>query len=418
MLKRKVLALVGAGLVMAIVAAACSGGSSGGGGGEDAVGGESPAEGGTPSPTATPPETTPGPPGDDEDIPDVVGWATNWAKRSIDPSELSKGLFLSDPRDVIQPIDNPQFETVAEASAWLVDREPVLLLELNGDARAYPLQILTWHEIVNDEVGGLPVAVTFCPLCNTAIVFERTVNGEVLRLGTSGLLRNSDLVMWDRQTESLWQQITGEAIVGDMTGTTLEFVPASLIPFSEFKASFPEGQVLSRQTGFARSYGANPYTFYSSSTRPFLFSGDLDDRFPALERVVAVIVNDQEKAYPFSVISQEGAVNDEVAGVPIVVFWGATDTADALDTTSIAEAKAIGAGLAYERTVDGQVLTFTPVGDAAYRDNETGTVWNILGIAQKGPLAGQKLPPVIHANHFWFAWAAFNQGDPVYTGSA
>ncbi|MFQ6019863.1 MAG: DUF3179 domain-containing (seleno)protein, partial [Dehalococcoidia bacterium] len=208
-----------------------------------------------------------------------------------------------------------------------------------------------------------------------------------------------------------------EAIVGDLTGATLEFLPSSIVPFGEFRASFPDGKVLSRQTGFTRNYGSNPYQFYSSSSRPFLFEGEIDDRFPALERVVAATVNGEEKAYPFSVIAEEGAVNDELAGVPIAVFWGAPDTADALDDPSIADGRAVGAGLAHRRTVDGQVLTFSPLGDDAYEDRETGTVWNILGVAIRGPLAGKELAPVVHANHLWFAWAAFNQGGSVYTGS-
>jgi hypothetical protein len=348
-------------------------------------------------------------------------WKTNWAKTTIDLDELFPGILVRDPRDVIPPIDDPQFEEVAAAADWLVDREPGVLLEIGQVARFYPLRVLTLHEIVNDVVGGVPVAVTYCPLCNTGIVFKREVGGRVLRLGVSGLLRNSNLVIWDDTTESLWQQLTGEAIVGDLAGTRLEGVASSTVRWADFKATFPDGEVLSRNTGIysVGSYGVNPYEGYSSRGRPLPYvQGDIDDRFPALSRVVGVSINDTDaKAYPFSLIAQERTVNDVVGGVPIVVFWGAEDTADALDSPVIVEGQAVGTGVAYERVVDGRELTFEAVDDTTYVDRETGTTWNILGKALEGRLAGKQLTPVLHRNDFWFAWAAFFPDAPVYGGS-
>ena len=390
----------------ALVAAACVGAGSDNGGPE------------SPSPASTDESAAREQP---EGIPAVVGWKTDWSKRSIDLRELRLGISLPDPRDVITPLDEPAFETVEEASQWLVDREPVVLLELNGEVRAYPLQIMTWHEVANDQVGDVPIAVTFCPLCNSAVVYQRTVDGQVLRFGVSGLLRNSDLVMWDRQTESLWQQITGEAIVGELTGTQLEFVPSSIVRWGEFRERFPDGRVLSRETGFGRAYGINPYGGYDSSARPFLFSGEIDDRFPALERVVGVTVDETNRAYPFSVISQERTVNDVVAGEPILVLWGSEDTASALDNPDISEGRSVGVGVAYLRTVEGRVLTFEPLGDDTFVDRETGSTWDLLGKAIDGPLAGAELTLAVHANHFWFAWAAFFSSLPsslVYAGAA
>jgi hypothetical protein len=317
---------------------------------------------------------------------------------------------------VITPLDEPKYETVAEASTWLADREPVVLLAMNGEDRAYPLRILTWHEIVNDNVGDTPIALTFCPLCNTAVAYNRTVGERVLRFGTSGLLRNSDLVMWDRETESLWQQATGEAIVGVLTGTQLQFIPVSIVSWADFRQAYPAGKVLSQDTGFARAYGTNPYESYDSLTRPFLFDGKIDDRYPALERVVAVSVNGKEKAYPFEVISREKAVNDTVGGEPVVVLWGSADTASALSDSDITKGQAVGVGVAYSRTLDGRTLTFKPDGDG-FRDEETGTAWNIVGQAVSGPLAGQRLKASISANYFWFAWAAFYSDGDVYVGS-
>lgn len=346
-------------------------------------------------------------------IPNVEGWLTDWSKATIDTSELVRGIGSADPRDQIPPIDEPAFETVRDASEWLDDREPVALFELNGEARAYPLRILTWHEIVNDEVGGTPVVITYCPLCNSALAFDRRVAGTTLTFGTSGLLRNSDLVMWDRQTESLWQQVTGEGIVGELAGEQLEFLPLTLVSWKDFREAFPEGRVLSQDTGFSRSYGNNPYEFYDSSSRPFLFNGEIDDRYPAMERVVGVLIGDAAKGYPFSVIKEERAVNDDLGGEPIVVFWGSEDTASALSDAEIPQGRAIGVGVAYSRNVDGQALTFTPDGDI-FRDEETGTTWNILGQAVDGALAGEQLEAVVHANHLWFAWAAFFPDVEVY----
>jgi cytochrome c biogenesis protein CcdA/thiol-disulfide isomerase/thioredoxin len=343
----------------------------------------------------------------------LQGWATNWGRRTIDLDELIAGIRASDPRDVIPPLDSPEYESVAVAAEWLEGREPGVLVEIGDDVRFFPLRIMTFHEIVNDTIGGRPVVVTFCPLCNTAVVFDPTVGGDTLRFGVSGLLRFSDLVMWDSTTETLWQQITGEAIVGDLAGTQLELLPSAVIGWDEFRTSFPDGRVLSRQTGFERSYGINPYVGYSSSSSPFLFDGDIDDRFPALERVVGVTVGDSDKAFPFSVISGPRVVNDTVGDLPVAIFWG-SDTADALDTANIAEGRAVGTGIAFDRRVGNEVLTFTANGDDTFTDTETGSTWDLLGRATEGPLAGEELDTVVHRNDFWFAWAAFNVGDPVY----
>ena len=169
----------------------------------------------------------------------TLGWDTDFTLHSVAFDEIMSG---GPPRDGIPPLDSPSFVSPDDADAWLANREPVISFELNGEAKAYPLQILTWHEIVNDEVGGVPVIVTFCPLCNSAIVFDRRLDGVVLDFGTSGRLRNSDLIMWDRQTESWWQQLTGEAIIGKLTGHTLEFLPAPIVSWADFKAAHPRAR--------------------------------------------------------------------------------------------------------------------------------------------------------------------------------
>ena len=175
-----------------------------------------------------------------------IGWKTDFDTSLVRFDEIFSGGV---PRDGIPPIDEPKFTDFAEAVQFIAGREPVIALRVNGETRAYPLQILTYHEIVNDVIGGRPVAVTFCPLCNSSVVFDREVFGTALRFGVSGNLRNSDLIMWDDVTETWWQQLTGEGLVGHLAGVTLTFLPSQLIAFDEFKAAFPDGQILSRDTG-------------------------------------------------------------------------------------------------------------------------------------------------------------------------
>lgn len=335
-------------------------------------------------------------------------WPTDWTRRTVeDWNEFGAGLQASDPRDGIPPIDTPIFESVALAGQWLGPRDPGALVQLDGEARFYPLSILTRHEIVNDAFGDVPVAVTFCPLCNTAIAFDRRVNGEVLRLGVSGLLRNSDLVMWDDATTSLWQQITGEGVVGQFAGAQLETVPTSIVSFSQFVENFPDGKSLSGASGFGnREYGLNPYQGYSSSARPFLFNGETDDRLPALSRVVGVSEGDVIASYSFVRLETERVVNDEVDGLAITVFF-AGDTADALDNQNIAISNAIGSAIAHNPVVDGQALTFVANDDGTFTDEQTSSTWSIIGVATGGELAGTQLEALEHRNEFWFAWQAF-----------
>ncbi len=343
-------------------------------------------------------------------------WETDFSNSIIDLEELLVGIPLSDPRDAIPPIDNPQFEAVSE-SDWIQGQEPGVLIEIEEDARFYPLSVMTRHEIVNDEVGGIPVAVTYCPLCNTALAFDRRFEGETLRLGVSGLLRNSDLVMWDDVTQTLWQQVTGEAIVGKHAGKSLTPLASAIVRWADFRDTHPDGQALSSDQGFGLVYGSNPYEFYSSRSRPYNFySGEIDDRFPALERVVGISVNGIDKAYPFSLINKVRVVHDNLAGQELVVFWGASDTADALDSGLIADAIGIGTGIVYNPFVDGKRLTFVASGDTEFVDNETGTTWSILGKATSGELAGEELELLPHRNEFWFAWQAFFPDAEVWTG--
>jgi hypothetical protein len=334
------------------------------------------------------------------------GWKTNFCLHSVDYESLFSG---GPPRDGIPPIDSPRFESIESADEWIEELEPVILLDYEGEVRAYPLQILTWHEIVNDEVAGDPIVITYCPLCNTALVFLRpTIDGELLTFGTSGNLRYSDLVMWDRQTESWWQQFTGEAIVGDLTGTKLESLPVAIISWVDFKSKYPDAQVLSIETGFQRSYGRNPYAGYDNITsQPFAFVGDLDAQLPAMARVVGISPeNGAGGAFSLDFLSENQVLNEKLGEVPVVLFWK-SGTASALDSGSIANGKDIGTTGVFSAQIDDQELTFSALEDGLFLDQETGSTWDIFGDAIDGPLAGSSLVPIPHHDTFWFAWAAF-----------
>ncbi|MDX1659816.1 MAG: DUF3179 domain-containing protein, partial [Nitriliruptorales bacterium] len=269
------------------------------------------------------------------------------------------------PPDGIQPIDDPCFDNIAGAARWLEPQSPVMVVEVDDDARAYPLAIMTQHEIVNDVVGGEPVVVTYCPLCNSGLAFFRTVDGKVLDFGTSGRLYQSNLVMYDRQTKSLWSQFAGKAVVGaDFVGTELERIPTGLVGFKQFADAHPDGLVLSPLVFPAREYGRNPYTGYEGSGDGFLFEGPRDDRIDPNARVVGL---GADTATPVAVtlakLREERVIEIEVDGERVAVLW-APGQASALDTFDIDEGRDVGStGAFVPVTADGTELTFTPSGD-------------------------------------------------------
>lgn len=338
-------------------------------------------------------------------------FATDFSRHSVPYSEIRSG---GPAKDGIPAIDAPRYVSIVEADGWLEPQEPVILVELNGAARAYPVQILMWHEIVNDELGGTPVAVTYCPLCNTGIAFRREFEGQVLDFGTTGRLRFSNLVMYDRQTETWWQQATGEGIVGEHTGRRLEMVPAALVSWADFKAAHPDGDVLSRDTGYSRSYGRNPYTGYDDvNSAPFLFDGpQTPDALPAMARVLTLELNGESVAYPYDVLEEARVVNDTVGGEPIVVLWAA-GTASPLDAPGVADGADVGAAAAFSRRLGGEVLTFRLSGGDIV-DEQTGSVWDALGRALSGSRKGSRLQALVSVNHFWFSWAAFRPETRVF----
>lgn len=344
----------------------------------------------------------------------VTNWTTDKSKHVVPLDEFTVLLVP----DGIPPIDQPKYWSRDMAEKVFFAHEPVIAVEMNGEAKAFPLSILTYHEIVNDSIGGVPVTVTYCPLCNAAIVFDRRLRHNeidyLLDFGVSGMLRNSDLVMWDRQTQSWWQQFTGSGLVGELAGAQLEFISSMLISLEEFFTSYPEGKVLSTETGHERQYGTNPYSGYDNleNTQPRLFYNKVDNRLPPMERVIDVHAQGKYKIYPLTTISERQAVNDKFQGQPLVIFY-TSKTVSVLDNTKISESRQVGSVTVFRPEIDGQTLKFTKK-RSGFIDKQTKSVWTITGKCISGELEGKQLITITHGNHFAFAWFAFYPETEIY----
>lgn len=326
----------------------------------------------------------------------------------VDLDEIRSG---GPPPDGIPSVDVPTFLRPGDVD-FLEENEPVLALDIDGDVRAYPVQILMWHEIVNDTVAGVPVAVTYCPLCNSALAYDRRIDDKVVEFGTSGSLWNSALVMYDRQTETLWSHFTGQAIVGELTGTELETYPVATVPWGVWRDANPDGLVLSRDTGFDRNYGRNPYPGYDDvNSQPFLFEGEVDGRYTAMTRIVGVDIDGEALGVPLVTLQEQGVVPATLGDTDVVVVWQ-SGTASSLDAGDVAGGDDIGSTGVFVPEVDGQQLTLSAEGNG-FVDDETGSTWNILGTATSGPLAGSQLEAIPHVDTFWFAWSTFQPDSQI-----
>lgn len=345
-----------------------------------------------------------GPPPTDDPFPWELGDAK--VRDGFDENQIISG---GPPPDGIQPIDSPCFDDVATADQWLEPQSPVMVVEVDGDRRAYPLAIMTQHEIANDVIGGEPVVVTYCPLCNSGLAFFREVDGTLLDFGTSGRLFQANLVMYDRQTRTLWSQFQGHAVVGELVPAELERLSTALLSWEEFRESTPDGLVLSRQSVPGRTYGRNPYPGYDDAGDSFLFRGPRDDRLPPNTRVVGMGGEDDPVAVPLPELQDRGVVRLEVDGRPVTVWW-APGQASALDATDVDSGQDVGSTGAFVPVLDdGTELTFAPDAsdETRFVDDQTGSTWNLVGEAVEGELEGTQLQPVTRDDTFWFVWFAF-----------
>lgn len=372
------------------MAAACGSDSSSDAGGEDGASAE-PVD----QVESSPQEDVPSALRDDpshEDFPDPL----------IEVDELISG---GPPPDGIPALDDPKF-LAPEDVDFLEDVEPVVAVELDGDARAYPLQIMTWHEIANDTIAGVPVTVTYCPLCNTAVAYDRRLDDRVLDFGTSGMLYQSALVMYDRQTESLWSHFSAEGLAGVLAGERLETHPAPIVSWEAWREAHPDGRVLSRHTGHSRDYGRNPYPGYDDIDSPaFLFEGEVDGRLAGKERIVGFGLDADPVAVRLDELSETGVHETELDGDPVVV-WHLPGAASGLDTGTVAGGRDVGSVGVFDPVVEGEQLTFSREGDV-FVDSATGSEWDIFGQATSGEFEGTQLDQVAHVDTFWFAWSAY-----------
>lgn len=347
-------------------------------------------------------------------------FATDFSRGTVDFSDILSG---GPPKDGIPSIDDPRFVTVEEAKQWIAPQEAVLAMTRGDTTRIYPLQILMWHEIVNDTIGDLPVAVTWCPLCNTAVAFDRRAPGtdDVLEFGVSGRLRFSNLIMYDRTTESWWQQADGEGIAGAYAGARLAMIPVLTLSFEEVQQVYPDAQVLSRETGFRRSYGANPYRGYEDSEEPFLYRGPATDTsFRNLERALVYLDGETSRAVAYSVLREHRVIPVTIDGADGYLLWS-PGVAGSLSARTVSDGPDVGTANAFlARTHAGTEVDLyadETGSEPVIRDRETESTWSAAGHALEGSLQGERLVPSATVQHFWFSASAFGAiqlEDPVF----
>jgi hypothetical protein len=346
-------------------------------------------------------------------------WKTDTTKTNIDLSELIVVL----PRGSFQVLNYPKFMGKMEGLKSYFEREPVMAVEIDGFAKAYPLNVLSIHEIANDSLADEPILATFCPLCNAGIVFDRRLKHKgqdyLLDFEVSGMLRKSDMVMADKETETWWQQLMGKAIVGELAGAELEIIPSLVISVEEFFDRYPDGKILSKESGSLQAqqaYGKNYYENYDNEdAKPygrFFEENNLDNRLPPMERIVEIRSLGEFKVYPFSIVSEKGVINDEFNGKNVVLFYQ-PGVVSVLDKKEISESKDVGTVTVFNSVLDDKVLTFKKA-DGKFIDTNTNSVWDITGRCIEGKLKGRQLDIEPHGNHFAFAWLAFHPETKIY----
>lgn len=304
------------------------------------------------------------------------------------------------PPDGIPSIDNPQFVAVEDAESFMSDSDLILGININGDIRGYPLLILVWHEIVNDVVGETPIAVTYCPLCFTNQIFNRTLtDGQTLEFGTSGKLYNSNLVMYDRKTNSLWSQAMAQSIAGELSGVKLERIPFDLAYWRDWKQLYPESQVLSQETGQARPYGVDPYGDYYTKPEVLFPVSNQDNRLGLKDIIIGIENEGNYKAYPLKVVELSKVINDNINDKAITL-WSVDPFLVKL----------------FDPMINGRTLTFSyNSANQTFLDEQTHSNWNDNGESISGQLKGSNLSRLSFDEGFWFEWVAFHPYTKVYT---
>ena len=338
-------------------------------------------------------------------------WRTDFSRVTAD---LSDAVLVAGGRGPISVITEPRYETIEQADGWVSGNEPVLAAFAGGQARAYPLRLLIWHEAVNDWLGGSPLLVTYCPRCNSAAVFERSAGTLTPKFGAASVLRSENRILFDEGTESWWQQASGESIAGEFAGLRLRPAESALISWDDFKHTYPEGTILSQSSGFDLDYEFNPY-FNVDFSQPPPSTGETDPRLPPRARVLGLLSDSGALAFPFSAFDLSPAANVTVGGTPVAVFWQ-RGTSSPLSSANVAQGRDVGAAVAFDARLEERRLTFRAE-RGAFLDEQTGSTWSITGEALNGPLAGSRLNVFPHVNSFWSCWSAFRPGTTVYAPS-
>jgi Protein of unknown function (DUF3179) len=340
------------------------------------------------------------------DLKRLTTWACTPAHRS-DAVRYGAGQLCL-PWDSIPAVDQPRFVQAADA-AFLGD-EPVLALEIGGEARAYPGRYLNRHEIVNDVVAGRPIVVSFCPLCNSAVVFDRRVGDRTLTFGVSGQLDFANLIMFDRETTSWWQQLTGRSTNGPLAGAGLVVIPSEMVSFAEWRTTHPDGLVMSEPDDGGFTYGVDPYAAYGRNPQAQSIVLDpgttTDPRLPPMWRLLGAVVGGRAVAFPFpDAVGGTAVASKTVGAVPLVALfaWG---TRQLENNYSIAAADRGWAGTILIARVNGRTLHVTARGDG-FVDEASGSRFDLFGRAVAGPLAGLTLGAPPQMTSFWFAWSHF-----------
>jgi hypothetical protein len=320
----------------------------------------------------------------------------------------------------IPAITRPVFEPASAARQWLPADAPVIVVQRGRDVRAYPLAILQWHEVVDDTVGGHPIAVTYCPLCNTALVYSRVVAGAPVQLKASGALLQGAAVLVDPASDLLWSQVTGQPYpnFGRLAGGPLTWVPSDTLGLAAAAESYPGLRVLARPTDFGYDYASSPYGHVADGhSLPALYLGWVDERLPPKTRLVWVTVAGTAKAWRYDRLRRDIVHEDVVGGSPVVVIYRAhvTGIGDAAD---LRVAPQTGSAAVFDARSHGHVLHFARAGPDLLRDRETGTRWDLSGRAIAGPLAGARLTPLRYVDTYWFAWVALHPGATVWPALA
>jgi len=323
---------------------------------------------------------------------ELILMETNGIKHNIPLDKIKGG---GPPKDGIPSIDNPVFANVPD-SQFMSDSDTVIGLEINGETKAYPIFILVWHEIINDKVGGIPVAVTYCPLCYTNQVFERLIDGQEVEFGTSGKLYNSNLLMYDRLTESYWSQALGIAVKGELTGYELNLIPFDVITWGDWKKLHPDTVVLTTDTGYIRSYATDPYGNYYTEPRIMFPVEHSDDRMHPKEIIIGFNQDHIYKAYKQNDIELNIIINDSIGETPVMLISLYSENSRA-----------------FERTINELVLNFEYV-DGKILDLQTNSEWNYDGLSISGEYRGVQLKRMPIEPGFWFEWFAFHPQTLVY----